>query len=171
MPSIIGNMQIFPEVSVEIKDWISPALVLTRTPPRWTFSLIRRNLSVNPTRISPYPVKPDPNLTSQPTPEASSTTNLILTWTYPTLNLNPILTQSPSQPELTRLRFSVSWWNPIINPNQPQPKSYLTSTWVIFFPYPGLTQHWFSLSCTLLDPELPILATSEFNPNPSLTRL
>jgi hypothetical protein len=77
MPSIIGNVQIFPEVSTEIIDWISPALVLTRTRPGWPFSFLWRNLRVNPTQISPYPVKP---------------------------NLSPTLTWLPSQPRrLARL--------------------------------------------------------------------
>jgi hypothetical protein len=44
--------------------------------------------------------QPDPNLTSQPTPEANPTTNLILTGPYPMLilipNPNAIPTQSPS---------------------------------------------------------------------------
>jgi hypothetical protein len=83
MPSIIRNVQIFPEVSVEITDCISPALGLTQTQLGLPFSLIRRNLRANPTsnptRISPYLVKPDLNLTSQLTLKANPTTNLILT--------------------------------------------------------------------------------------------
>jgi hypothetical protein len=104
MPSIIGNVQIFPDVSAEITDWISPALVLTRTQPGLPFFLIgrnpRANPTSNPTRISPYPMKPDLNLTSQLTLKANLTTNPILTWPNPTLNMihnpNPNLTQSPS---------------------------------------------------------------------------
>jgi hypothetical protein len=57
MPSIIKGVQIFPKVYVEITYWISPALVLTQTQPGWPFSLIRRNLRVNPTQIFPYPMK------------------------------------------------------------------------------------------------------------------
>jgi hypothetical protein len=89
MPSIIGKIQIFPEVSAEITNWITPALVLTRTQPGLPFSLIQRNPRANPTssptRISPYPVKPNLNLTSQQTLKANPTTNPILTWPYPHL--------------------------------------------------------------------------------------
>jgi hypothetical protein len=96
MPSIIRNVQNFHEVSAKIIDWVSQALVLTLTRPGLPFSLIQRNPRVNltndsdltwfltrvlilsilpnPTRISPYPVKPGLNLTSQPTLKA----NLIL---------------------------------------------------------------------------------------------
>jgi hypothetical protein len=43
MPSIIGNVQIFPEVSIEITDWISPVLRLTQLLNWLRFPLIRWN--------------------------------------------------------------------------------------------------------------------------------
>jgi hypothetical protein len=100
MPSIIRNVQIFPEVYVEITDWNSLALVLTQIQLGLPFSLTWRNPRAYPTQIFLYLVKPDLNLTSQPTLKANPTTNSNLTWPYPTLNLIPNpstnLTQSPS---------------------------------------------------------------------------
>jgi hypothetical protein len=52
MPSIIGNLWIFAELSVDIIDWISPAWVLTWTRPGLPFFLIRRNPRVNLTNDS-----------------------------------------------------------------------------------------------------------------------
>jgi hypothetical protein len=99
LPSIIRNVQIFLEVSAKIIDWISPTLLLTRTRPGLPFSLIRRNPRGNLTRISPYTVKSDLNLTCQPTLKATLTTNPIVNQPYPILNLmpnlSPNLTQSP----------------------------------------------------------------------------
>jgi hypothetical protein len=79
MTSIIGNVRCFPELFADITDWISPAKLLTQTRPELPFSLFQRNPRVNPTQISPYPVKLNLNLTSQPTMKANPTTNPILT--------------------------------------------------------------------------------------------
>jgi hypothetical protein len=107
MPSVIRNAQMFPGVSAEITDRISPALVLSETQPGWPFSLIWKNLRGNPTRISPYPMKPDLSLTLTWLPNRPRRLTWLLTRPYPMHNPIPnwilIRPSLPPNPSLTRL--------------------------------------------------------------------
>jgi hypothetical protein len=105
--------------------------------------------------------------------------------------INPALVLTQTRP---RLPFSLIWRNPRVNPTNDSDLTRfliqlslsdgtrlltptnsnlnLTRPWPrwYFFSYPGLTWHYFSLSHTLPIQSYPILATSDFNTNLSLTQ-